>query len=163
MRGIQYAAASRINRWRLWNTGSPAFAGDDDLKTVIARSEATKQSISPRKEGSWIASRSLSSGAHSRDPLARNDVERASSHTFAFSPRHAPEVCSELSALSKVRAQGMPGARCARGLVCKCSGRCAHEHTGHTGITRHSPRNGLRLITCSPLRPGFFATVIRSS
>jgi hypothetical protein len=34
---------------------------------VIARSEATKQSI-------WIASRSLSSGARSRDPLARNDA-----------------------------------------------------------------------------------------
>jgi hypothetical protein len=39
---------------------------------VIARSEATKQSISPPAEA-WIASRSLSSGAHSRDPLARND------------------------------------------------------------------------------------------
>src|SRR5664279_5495882 len=42
-----------------------------------------------------------------------------------------------------------------RGLVCNGSVRCAHEHTGHTGITRHSPRNGLRLITCSPRRPGF--------
>ncbi|HVQ68754.1 MAG TPA: hypothetical protein VMT08_14780, partial [Bradyrhizobium sp.] len=41
---------------------------------VIARSEATKQSIYPRTE-IWIASRSLSSGAHSRDPVARNDVE----------------------------------------------------------------------------------------
>jgi hypothetical protein len=30
-RGIQYAAASRIHRRRLWNTGSPAFAGDDNL------------------------------------------------------------------------------------------------------------------------------------
>ena len=29
MRGIQYAAAYRFNRGRLWNTGSPAFAGDD--------------------------------------------------------------------------------------------------------------------------------------
>src|SRR5215207_7221990 len=28
-RGIQYAAAYRFNHWRLWNTGSPAFAGDD--------------------------------------------------------------------------------------------------------------------------------------
>src|ERR1700693_5218120 len=46
------------------------------------------------------------------------------------------------------------------GLVCNDSGSGAHEHTGHTGITRHSPRNGLRLITCSPRRPGFFATVI---
>src|SRR6266481_1377262 len=38
--------------------------------TVIARSEATKQSIFAAP---WIASWSLSSGAHSRDPLARND------------------------------------------------------------------------------------------
>ncbi len=30
-RSIQYAAASRVNHRRLWNTGSPAFAGDDDL------------------------------------------------------------------------------------------------------------------------------------
>jgi hypothetical protein len=36
MRGIQYAVASRINRELRWNTGSPAIAGDDDLKTVIA-------------------------------------------------------------------------------------------------------------------------------
>jgi hypothetical protein len=28
----------------------------------------------------WIASRSLSSGAHSRDPVARNDVERLAQH-----------------------------------------------------------------------------------
>src|SRR5258707_7381638 len=29
-------------------------------------------------------------------------------------------------------------------------------------ITRHSPRNGLRLISCSPRRPGFLATVARA-
>jgi len=29
-RGIQYAAAYRFNHWRLWDTGSPAFAGDDN-------------------------------------------------------------------------------------------------------------------------------------
>ena len=28
--GIQYAAAYRFHRLLLWNTGSPAFAGDDD-------------------------------------------------------------------------------------------------------------------------------------
>jgi pimeloyl-ACP methyl ester carboxylesterase len=28
-RAIQYAAAYRFSHWRLWNTGSPAFAGDD--------------------------------------------------------------------------------------------------------------------------------------
>src|SRR4051794_9312286 len=39
---------------------------------VIARSKATKQSIVSWVDTS-IASRSLSSGARSRDPLARND------------------------------------------------------------------------------------------
>jgi hypothetical protein len=29
MRGIQYAAAFRLNHWRLWNTGSSACADDD--------------------------------------------------------------------------------------------------------------------------------------
>jgi hypothetical protein len=43
--------------------------------TVIARSEATKQSTYPLA-ALWIASRSLSSGARSRDPLARNDGDR---------------------------------------------------------------------------------------
>jgi hypothetical protein len=28
-RAIQYAAAFRFCHWRLWNTGSPACAGDD--------------------------------------------------------------------------------------------------------------------------------------
>jgi hypothetical protein len=39
-----------------------------------AKAEATKQStLSCLRIAPWIASRSLSSGAHSRDPLARND------------------------------------------------------------------------------------------
>src|ERR1700724_914834 len=33
------------------------------------------------------------------------------------------------------------------------------SHHGHTGITRHSPRNGLRLIPRSPRGPGSFAPV----
>jgi hypothetical protein len=32
MRGIQYAAASRFSHCSLWNTGSPAFAGDDERR-----------------------------------------------------------------------------------------------------------------------------------
>src|ERR1700722_1511957 len=35
----------------------------------------------------------------------------------------------------------------------------AHEHTGHIGITRPSPRNGLRIIACSPRCAGFLVTV----
>jgi hypothetical protein len=45
---------------------------------VIARSEAT-EAIQPSGAASWIASRSLSSGAHSRDPLARNDDRNSAS------------------------------------------------------------------------------------
>jgi hypothetical protein len=44
------------------------------VSIVIARSEATKQSM-PEQTETWIASRSLSSGARARDPLAGNDGE----------------------------------------------------------------------------------------
>ena len=50
---------------------------------VIARSKATKQSIQyPIKV--WIASRSLSLGAHLRDPLARNDEWSAYAQSICF-------------------------------------------------------------------------------
>ena len=39
------------------------------------------------------------------------------------------------------RAQGMPGARCARSLACSVKNTRVSHH-GHTGNTRHSPRNG---------------------
>src|SRR5206468_6859374 len=77
---------------------------DVDRHTVIARSAATtrlrllcklRRAGSPPKrpcEGgsnpafllrqSWIASRSLSSGAHSRDPLARNDGGAITTHQY---------------------------------------------------------------------------------
>jgi hypothetical protein len=40
------------------------------------------------------------------------------------------------------REQGMPGARCTRGLVCKMHKGSAHEHTGSAETLRHPPRNG---------------------
>jgi hypothetical protein len=36
----------------------------------------------------------------------------------------------------------MPGARRARSLACKMKKAHEHSHYGHTGITRHSLRNG---------------------
>ena len=53
---------------------------------VIA--SAAKQSIAQQVER-WIASRSLSSGAPSRDPLARNDVDTASRSRDMNCPRFA--------------------------------------------------------------------------
>jgi hypothetical protein len=50
---------------------APCVRRDDEDFEVVIASQA-KQSIAQQKER-WIASRSLSSGAHSRDPLARND------------------------------------------------------------------------------------------
>jgi hypothetical protein len=42
-----------------------------------------------------------------------------------------------------MRAQGRPGARCTRGLVCNGTKKCAHEHTGPAESIRPSLRNGL--------------------
>ena len=36
----------------------------------------------------------------------------------------------------------MPGARCTRSLACKIERAYEYSHHGHTGITRHSPRDG---------------------
>src|SRR5213595_2691492 len=47
-------------------------AGGVRPRSFLVIASAAKQSIYPRAEA-WIASRSLSSGARSRDPLARND------------------------------------------------------------------------------------------
>jgi hypothetical protein len=53
-RGIQYAAAFRFYHRRLWNTGSPAFAGDDNRgSSALYKSSLrapAKQSIASRKE-----------------------------------------------------------------------------------------------------------------
>ncbi|HMI16445.1 MAG TPA: hypothetical protein VK526_08835, partial [Bradyrhizobium sp.] len=50
----------------------PFFMGG--LPKFVIASEAKQSSFKPGAR--WIASRSLSSGAHSRDPLARNDESR---------------------------------------------------------------------------------------
>jgi hypothetical protein len=63
-------------------------------------------------------------------------------HKSAFSRHVSPEFWPAHSALSKQRAQGMPGARCARGHVCEGRSKKHTRQSGHTGITRHSPRNG---------------------
>jgi hypothetical protein len=73
-------------------------------RTVIARSEATKQSILPLCADGLLR-------------FARNDVAPIPArYTFAMSRRDAPELCIYLS--PPWRAWGMPGARCTRGLVC---------------------------------------------
>jgi hypothetical protein len=68
----------------------------------------------------------------------RNDVERdAVSHSRGTNARGFHFVVPR-----QQREQGMPGARCTRGLVCKIVRRNAHEHTGSAEAVRHSLRNG---------------------
>src|ERR1700726_2264879 len=81
------------------------------------------------------------------------------SHSFAISPHVLREFIQNSSPSEGQRAQGMPGARCARSLACKSESSTHASRHGHTGITRHSPRNGLRLIPRSPRGPGSFAPV----
>ena len=64
-------------------------------------------------------------------------------HDFAISPHVFARGLRFGPAPSEMRAQGMPGARCARSLA--CSNKTKHTSvvtTSHTGFTRHSPRNG---------------------
>src|SRR5258705_9374053 len=92
---------------------------------VIA-SEA-KQSIARLAEP-WIAS------SHSLLAMTLIQFRILAAH----SARGLHEPCP-----SNERKQGMPGACCTRGLVCKRWSRGAHEHTGTAGALRHSLRNGL--------------------
>jgi hypothetical protein len=72
--------------------------------------------------------------------------------SFAISRRISPEVCYQFSLPSNRREQGMPGARCTRGLACKIVQGNAHEHTGSAEAVRHSLRNGFTAyIALSPV------------
>ena len=66
----------------------------------------------------------------------------AISSTPPRSRRRRASFAARFARLKLQRAQGMPGARCARGLACKNKKAYEYSHHGHTGVTRHSPRNG---------------------
>jgi hypothetical protein len=60
----------------------------------------------------------------------------------------------------RTREQGMPDARCTRGLACKTGSENAHEHTGSAENIRHSLRNGFTAYTRSPRRRIRLVTVV---
>ena len=113
----------------------------------------------------WIAGSSPAMTATSvRDERSLAPFAGIYKHGFAISPRATREVWPARFALLIQRAQGMPDARCTRSLVCAIGSKYAHEYSQRvTGITRHSPRNGLRLIPCSPRRPAFLPPSLRGS
>src|ERR1700692_24093 len=78
-------------------------------------------------------------------------------HDSAISPNAFFARYSFIPALSELRAQGMPGARCAPRSRVQDVVESAHEHTGHTGITRHYPRNGFNgYFVVSPVLRSFW-------
>ena len=107
------------------------------------------------EERSDEAIHSFFSRRHGLLRFARND----GGYTLAFSRRIAPELCWKLFALSKQRAQGRPGARCTRGLVCNVHKECAHEHTGPAESIRPSLRNGFTAYNVLSPENGSFASV----
>ena len=71
-----------------------------------------------------------------------------------------PELMRRPVSLEITRAQGRPGARCTRGLVCKRAQKHAHEHTGSAGASRPSLRSGFTAyFVLSPVN-GSIATVV---
>jgi hypothetical protein len=94
---IQYSRDANDRTEKPRRTGSPAFAGDDSFvcghSARVIASEA-KQSISPRQE-KWIASRSLSSGAHSRH-LFRRLLQRRRARQDYLDPRAAARLRIEV-------------------------------------------------------------------
>ena len=91
-RAIQYSTGVSNRTERPRHTGYPACAGYDGCWWRRASGfcrhceERSDEAIHFSCEARWIASRSLSSGARSRDRLARNDGVKAR-HTFS---RHRP-------------------------------------------------------------------------
>jgi hypothetical protein len=113
-----------------------------------------------------VGTRSLSSGARSRDPLALPTLRVCDSYHIQIS--NSVETCIRIPAARSVRVlhpfrphsmsrgrredrvRAAPAVSCA-----KCTTKSAHEHTGSAENTRPSLRDGLQLITCSSRRTAF--------
>ena len=87
-------------------------------------------------------------------------LRRHFKHSFAFSRHDLPEVCWNGLSLIKKREQGMPGARCTRGLVCKVVRRMPTRAYRFSGGNPAFPAQWVTAyFVLSPVT-GFLATVI---
>src|SRR5665647_3654110 len=86
-------------------------------------------------------------------------TEGTGRHASPFSRHDLPEVCNQFSHLSNERAQGMPDARCTRGLVCNVHKKMRTRAYRAAEAIRHSLRNGFTAYRRSPRRSGFLVTV----
>jgi hypothetical protein len=107
--------------------------------TALNRHCERSEAIHPSVRVVWIASsRSLSSGAHSRDPLApRNDAKTYLRDLAAHCARVLPvNSRPPIRGRRECRTLGASAAACAVVESTRVS------HHGHAGNVRHSPRNG---------------------
>src|SRR5713226_7641937 len=78
---------------------SGASRGEDEVvcETIATSLRGAKRRSNPffLYAARWIASRSLSSGAHSRDPVDRNDDAPERKRSVTFPRRDGPEVLLE--------------------------------------------------------------------
>jgi hypothetical protein len=97
-RSIQYAAASRFHHRhsRILDHPLARMMTKDTGSFRDALFGAGPESILPAGVIDSGLARSLSSGAHSRDPVAHPERRRMYSHTFAISPRISREFCSDV-------------------------------------------------------------------
>jgi hypothetical protein len=112
----------------------PCFRRDDGWDSIFKEPNAVI--ASEAKQSTFLAK--MKEAGLLRRYAPRNDGR----HNSAFSPRVFARGLLEISLPSKQRAQGMPGARCARSLAGRKKATPAGSRHGHTGFTRHSPRNG---------------------
>ena len=108
-----------------------------------------------RTRGVLDTRRSLSSGAHSRDPVGRVDTPPHSRDSIR--PSFAKFRSSQKQeGRREDRVRAAPAVSCANAYAKKN----AHEHTGSAETLRPSLRNGFTAyIVLSPARPGLFVTV----
>jgi hypothetical protein len=124
-----------------------AMPGHDDEPLVIARSVSDEAIYSSCFAVRWIASRSPSSGAHSRDPVARNDGGGRLVGRVLFNPpsRMGRGVLRDRRSSPTTK------------RVIECSGRIAREsyHRGcfHT-VWTHLGRSTLGPLSRNRLRSG---------
>jgi hypothetical protein len=99
-------------------------------------------------------------GAHTGSPAFAGTTVDVCRHNSAISPHVLREVCHQRAPPSirghgECRAPDAPAASCAHGVASMHTS----IHSESPEITRHSPRNGLRLIPALSPVIGFFATV----
>jgi hypothetical protein len=105
-RVIQYAAAFRFNHRRLWNTGSPTVQNRHFERSEAIRSFFVRWHGLPRGACRWARIRPTRWLAMTADTVSRSRDARR------------PRFARYSSRSIEKRAQGMPDARCTRGLMC---------------------------------------------